>query len=96
MPKMCPRCSVEKPWFALYKQAGAHRVAEGLQGLLHGRAASRLAMEPSVQERRREILERWRDEGLSFPTLALRRSPLRLLRGSWPRDSAAGREDPVG
>jgi hypothetical protein len=65
MPKTCSRCGLEKPLRDFYKQAGG---AKGRRGMCKEcyRAAQRAswAKNPKVLARRREILERWRDERL--------------------------------
>jgi hypothetical protein len=65
MPKTCSRCGLEKPLDDFYKQAGG---SQGRRSRCkeYYRAAQRAAWarDPKVQARRREILERWREEGL--------------------------------
>jgi hypothetical protein len=63
--KVCSSCGKKKPLSAFYKQKG------GAQGRRERckecyRAAQRAAWarDPKVQARRREIIKRWRDEGL--------------------------------
>jgi hypothetical protein len=67
MPKTCSRSGLEKPLRDFYKQAGG---AQGRRAMCKEcyKAAQRAAWarNPKVQERRREILERWRDEGLGL------------------------------
>jgi hypothetical protein len=66
MPKTCSRCGLEKPLRDFYRQVGG---AQGRRVMCKEcfRAAERAAYarDPKVQELRRQILERWRDEGLS-------------------------------
>jgi hypothetical protein len=66
MPKTCSRCGLEKPLSAFYKQAGGAHVRRGMCKECF-RAAERVAYarDSRVQERLRQILERWREEGLS-------------------------------
>jgi hypothetical protein len=65
MPKTCSRCGLEKSLREFYRQAGG---AQGRRGMCKKcfRAAERAAFarDPEVQERRRQILEKWREEGL--------------------------------
>jgi hypothetical protein len=64
--KVCSTCGKKKPLSAYYKQEGG---GQGRRGRCKERyrAAQReaWARDPKVQARRREIFERWRDEGLS-------------------------------
>lgn len=63
--KVCSRCGLEKPLREFYRQEGG---AQGRRGMCKERyrAAERASWsrDPKVQARRREILDRWRDEGL--------------------------------
>jgi hypothetical protein len=67
MPKICSQCGLEKPLRDFYRQEGG---AQGRRGMckecFRGAERAAYARDPEVQKRRRQILERWRDEGLSF------------------------------
>jgi hypothetical protein len=62
--KVCSRCGEAKPLGEFYRQEGG---AKGRRGMCKEcfKAAQRVAWvrNPRVQARRREIMERWRDEG---------------------------------
>jgi hypothetical protein len=79
MPKTCSRCGLEKPLSAFYKQAGG---AQGRRGMCREcfRAAERAAWagDPKVQARRREIVERWRDESLRASLWSWRGPPIKM------------------
>jgi hypothetical protein len=64
--KICSRCGKRKPLDAFYRQAGRAKGRRGACKVCY-RAAQRAAWarDPKVQERRRQILEGWREEGLS-------------------------------
>jgi hypothetical protein len=66
MPKKCSTCGQKKPLSAFYKQKGGAQGRRGMCSKECYRAAERAswARDPKVKARRREILERWRDEGL--------------------------------
>jgi transposase len=63
--KTCSRCGLEKPLGHFYRQEGG---AQGRRGVCKEcfKAAQRVlwAKNPKIQARRREIVERWRNEGL--------------------------------
>jgi hypothetical protein len=63
--KICSRCGKRKALDAFYKQAGG---AEGRRSRCKDcykeLERESYVRDPEVQERRRQILERWRDEGL--------------------------------
>jgi hypothetical protein len=65
--KTCSRCGKRKPLDAFYRQACGALGRRAMCKVCF-RAAERAAYarDPKVQERRRQILERWRDEGLSL------------------------------
>jgi hypothetical protein len=67
MPKTCSRCGQRKPLSAFDKQAGG---AQGRRGACKecykARQRASWAKDPRVQARRREVVERWRDEGLKI------------------------------
>jgi hypothetical protein len=64
--RTCSRCGKRKPLDAFYCQEGGAKGRRGACKVCY-RAAERAAYarDPAVQARRREILERWRGEGLS-------------------------------
>jgi hypothetical protein len=65
--KICSRCGKRKPLGAFYKQAGgAHGRRSRCKSCYKELERKSYARDPEVQKRRRQILERWRDEGLSF------------------------------
>jgi hypothetical protein len=63
--KVCSTCGRKKPISAFYKQKGGPQGRRGRCKECY-RAAQReaWARDPRVQARRREILKRWRAEGL--------------------------------
>jgi hypothetical protein len=67
MPKTCSRCGLEKPLRDFYKQACGVQGRRGMcKECFRGAERAAYARDPQVQERRRQILKKWRDEGLRF------------------------------
>jgi hypothetical protein len=62
-----PKAASRGPLSAFYKQAGGAYGRRGMRKECY-KAAERAswARDPKVQERRREILERWREQGLTI------------------------------
>jgi hypothetical protein len=64
--KTCSRCGLEKPLRDFYKQAGGAKGRRTrCKACYKELERENYARDPEVQARRREILERWRDQGLS-------------------------------
>jgi hypothetical protein len=65
MPKKCSCCGQVKPLGEFYKQAGG---AQGRRGMckecFYAAQRAYWARDPKVRERRRRILEWWREGGL--------------------------------
>jgi hypothetical protein len=66
MPKTCSRCGLEKPLPDFYRQAGEAKGRRSRCKACYKELERKsYAQDPKVLERRRAILERWREEGLN-------------------------------
>jgi hypothetical protein len=67
MPTTCSRCRLEQPLRDFYRQAGGAKGRRSRCKTCYEKLAREsYTTDPKVQDRRRQILEKWRDEGLSL------------------------------
>jgi hypothetical protein len=63
--KICSRCGKGKPLDAFYKQKGGGNGRRGMcKVCFRGAERAAYARDPEVQKRQRQILEKWREEGV--------------------------------